>query len=112
LSATIDAVDDDALRLIDLLTTASAVANYLGAGDVRADHLRAAYRLARGEATLEEIGRPQSPLVPRRGNGGATNGVRTFAQRWYALLGARPEGTLGASDLPAFTAELNALTDD
>lgn len=99
------------LRFADILTTASAIANYLGAPEVIPAHLRDAIRLLRDEIAMESLGRPRSPLV--RGPGGAagagaTSSVRAFAQRWFAELGdanAEIDGGL----LERFVSELTEM---
>lgn len=105
-------MDGESLRLTDILTTASAVANYLGAGEVTAAHVAAAVDVLVGRATMEDIGRPLSPLVRRPAGGGAEPRVRALAQRWFAALGNDAMGELDAEKLAAFETELAALTRD
>jgi hypothetical protein len=78
----------DALRFADILTTASAVANYLGEPDVTFSHLAAAVAVLLGETRVEDLGRPRSPLGRSREQAGATPGVRVFVQRWFERLGS------------------------
>lgn len=104
----------DGLRFLDILTTASAVANYLGQPDVTPAHVREAISLLREEKTLDDLGRPLSPLV-RRGPPGSAGGadarVRALAQRWYETLGSRPDAELSPEQLRDLIAELDGLAD-
>ena len=101
------------LRLTEILTTSSAVANYRGVPAVRAIDVLDAVAVLRGEKTLDDLGRPLSPLVSRvSGAGsGATEGVRDLAQRWFASLGADPTAEFSDAQLSAFEAELARLAD-
>src|SRR5438045_7101463 len=98
------------LRFTDVLTTASAVANYLGAEDVTASHVLDAIAVLRGEKGMEDLGRPLSPLV-RRGQAGADAAVRALAQRWWTELGGSPDAELDEAALERLSAELRALAD-
>lgn len=88
---------------------ASAVANYLGAADVKAAHMLDAIAILRGDKTLEDLGRPVSPLVPRRNEGGAETAVRELAQRWWNALGGDISSTLNEPSLKQLEAELREL---
>jgi hypothetical protein len=96
------------VRFADILTTASAVANYLGESDVRAAHLRDAIALLNEETTLDALGRPLSPLVRRAGKRGATGAVRALAQRWFADLGDA-NALLGEEQLAQLKAQVASL---
>ena len=100
---------EDALRFADILTTASAVANYLGESDVAPGHLLHAVALLRGAKTMEDLGRALSPLVRRPGRAGVTPEVREFTQRWFAALGGDANATLGADSVESFVAALRAM---
>jgi len=98
------------MRFADILTTASAVANYLGEPGVTAAHLLAAIAILRGEKSLDDLGRPVSPLIQR----GATSGVvhppvQVLVQQWFARLGNDVDAELDTAALAEFTAELAAL---
>jgi hypothetical protein len=97
------------IRLTDVLTTASAVANYLGAGDVTPAHLRTALAIVLGEGTIEDAGRPVSPLVRRQPGGSAQPAVRELVQRWFAALGGDPLATFTPEQLARFRADVEAL---
>ena len=98
------------LRLTEILTTSSAVANYLGEPDVTAGHVLSAIAILRGELTMERLGRPVSPLVPRApGGGGADPRVRELAQRWFARLGGDVGAALDDVQLASLVKELNEL---
>jgi hypothetical protein len=100
--------DDSGIRFVEVLTTGSAVANYLGAADVSARHLLWAIAILREEATLEDLGRPLSPLV-RRGQPGSEPEVRQFAQRWFARLGSDPHAGLAGELLAEMLQELETM---
>lgn len=100
---------DEPIRFADVLTTASAVANYLGMADVTAAHMLDAIAVLRGEKSLEDLGRPLAPLVPRSSEGGAEPAVRELAQRWWNALGGDISATLDVLALAALRAELEAL---
>jgi hypothetical protein len=68
-----------------------------------------AIAILRGEKSLEDLGRPLSPLVPRRAEGGAEPAVRELAQRWWNLLGGDIRATLDDTALAALRAELVSL---
>lgn len=106
-------MDSEPLRFADILTTASAVANYLAQPEVTAAHLLEAVAILRGEKTLEDLGRPLSPLVRRAGPQGA--GVepraRELVRRWFAAIGSSPTAELAAEQAVAFEQDLRALID-
>lgn len=104
----------EALRLTDILTTAAAVANFKGVPDVAAEHLLLAIEVLQGEKTLDDLGRPVSPLVTRiSGAGlGATPGVKALAQRWFARQGNNPTYELTHDELETLHGELATLADD
>ncbi len=99
------------LRLSDILTTASAVANFVGAHDVGASHLLSAIELLQGSKTLDDLGRPLSPLVSRMtgAGSGATDSVKELAQRWFALQNGDVRYELTEQQLATFRAEVEAL---
>lgn len=100
------------LRFTDILTTASAVATYVGEADVSARHLLDALALLRGAKTMEDLGRPRSPLVRPRGRGGAEAAVRALVQRWWLALGEDVLATLGPAEAGQFEADVRALLDE
>lgn len=101
------------LRLTEILTTSSAVANYLGQPEVTAGHMLSAIAVLRGEMTMESLGRPVSPLVSRiQGGGGAEPRVRELAQRWFARLGGDVGAALDDVQLASFLEELYGLTSE
>ena len=101
------------LRLTEILTTSSAVANYLGQPDVTAGHMLSAIAILRGEMTMESLGRPVSPLVPRvPGGGGADPRVRELAQRWFAKLGGEVGAALDDVQLASLVEELDGITNE
>lgn len=101
-----------AIRFSDVLTTASAVANYLGEADVAAVHLRHALAILLEEMTLEDLGRPLSPLVRRAAAPGATEEVRDLVGRWFEMLDRDPMAELTVEQLDRLRAELQAVAPD
>lgn len=102
---------DPGTRFTDVLTTASTVANYLGASEVSAGHLLHAIALLNGEVRMEDLGRGVSPLLQRASQRqiGASDAVRELAQRWYASLGSDVYAELSDEQLGGLRAELMAL---
>ncbi|MCC6381007.1 MAG: hypothetical protein IT304_00785 [Dehalococcoidia bacterium] len=104
---------DGEVRFADLLTTAVAVAGYLGSDEVRPRHLRAALAVLTGERTLEALGRPVSPLLRRSPTGPpVAPAVRAFVQQWFALLGGDVNAQLSPERCAELSAALEALNDD
>ena len=101
----------DELRFTDILTTAAAVANYLGVPDVTAAHMLDAIAIQLGEKSMESLGRGVSPLMPKFAStqGGAEPGVRALAQRWWALLGSDVTATLSGEQLELLRSDLATL---
>lgn len=101
----------DRLRLAEILTTSSAVANYLGERDVSARHVLAAIDILEGTKSLDDLGRPLSPLVSRMAGAGsgADDAVKALAQRWLAALGGDVQAELDEAQLAGLKAELSAL---
>lgn len=99
------------LRLTEILTTASAVANFKGVPDVCAEHVLDAIAILQGEKTLDDLGRPVSPLVSRvTGAGsGATPGVRALAQQWFARQASDVTYELPDEELADLREALGAL---
>lgn len=102
---------NEGLRLTEILTTASAVANYLGAPVVEATHLLSAMRILRDEMTLDDLGRPLSPMVARvtRPGSSVDAGVQELAQRWFKMLGGVATAELDEAQLATLRTELIAL---
>ena len=103
------------LRFADILTTGSAVANYLGEATVIAQHLLAGIAILKGEMTLEDLGRAISPLVRRTppGIGSAVDPpIRELAQRWFAALGSDADATMSAPQLEQLIFDLERLRRD
>lgn len=99
------------LRLTEVLTTASAVANYLGVPQVNASHMLSAVAILREEMTLDDLGRPQSPLVSRMtgAGSGAEPAARELAQRWFARFGKDVTREFSEAELDEFLGEVRAL---
>ncbi len=99
------------VRLTEILTTASAVANFKGEPEVRAGHLLSAIAMLVGEQSLDDLGRPVSPLVARMtgAGSGASAGVRELAQRWFSRQGGEVTYELTDEELHALREELTEL---
>ncbi|MGI8422658.1 MAG: hypothetical protein ACR2NO_00830 [Chloroflexota bacterium] len=97
------------LRFADILTTASAVASYLGSPAVTAAHMVSAIAVLCDEATLEDLGRPVSPLVTRGGPGAVEAEVTAIVQRWFALIGNDADALLDAPTVRRLEQELRTL---
>ncbi len=103
-------MDQEGLRLTEILTTSAAVANYQGYAEVGPVHLLHAVAILQGEERMEDLGRPVSPLVPRSpGGGGAMPAVRELAGRWFALLGSDVSAVMTPEQIEAFVSEVRAL---
>lgn len=101
------------LRLSEILTTSSAVANYLGESAVSARHLRSAIAILLGEESIEDLGRPTSPFVSRATGAASTvdPAVRELAQRWFARFEHDLTREFSEAEWEAFSAELAALVE-
>ena len=105
---------DDEIRLTDVLTTASAIASYVGAAEVNSGHLLNATALLLGEFRMEDLGRPVSPLVRRAPPGagvGATGAAREFARRWLEVLGGDATTVLSTAEVALMREELGSTND-
>ena len=100
---------EDAVRFLDILTTASSVAHARGAEAVVAAHLLEAIDVLTGEAEVEEAGGPAALLGHRRAELAAAPAVRELTQRWFGRLGSAPEATLEAGELGELRADLETL---
>lgn len=105
-------MNQDRIRLVEVLTTASAIANYLGEPNVSTEHLRASLRILKGESSMDDLGRPLSPLVPRGASPGSTPGARAFAQRWYQSVGGDPRAELTPAQVEQMERELSSSPGD
>ena len=106
---------DDEIRLTDVLTTASAIASYLGAAEVTTGHLLNATALLLGEIRMEDLGRPVSPLIRRAPPGvgvGATGAAREFARRWLEVLCGDATAVLSTAEVALMREELSSPRDD
>jgi hypothetical protein len=103
---------EPSVRFADVLTTASAVANYLGEPDVSIGHIAQAVAILLEEKTLDELGRPTSPLFRRPSPPGATSAARELVGRWFVEIGNDPNADLAGEKLGRFRSELAANAGD
>jgi hypothetical protein len=97
------------VRFTDILTTASAVANYRGSPEVLAEHILDAIEIVAGGKSVEDLGRPLSPLV-RRPQGGSEPRLRDLVQRWYTSLGGEVTAEIDGEELDRFASDVRALS--
>lgn len=97
--------DEPPIRLADVLSMASSLADYRLEPVITFEHLRLAFAVLLGETDLAALSRGVSPLVPRRAPPSPDDAVRSFARRWSERLGGAFE-PIGPSDLAAMRAEL------
>ena len=99
------------LRLTEILTTSTAVANYLGQPVVTAEHLLAAIGILQGKKALDDLGRPQSPLVSRmtKAGSGVAPEIQALAQRWFAVFDNDVLREFSEEQLNELVRELEAL---
>lgn len=100
---------DEAVRFLDILTTASSVAHARGAEAVAATHLLDAIDVLTGAAEPDELGVPLSPFGHRRTQLSAEPAVRELTQRWFARLGGTPEASVDADALAGLRTEIETL---
>jgi len=100
---------DEPLRFVEVLTTASAVANYLGQPHVTPQHVLDAIAVLLDEKQMEDVGPMMSPLIPRRGGAAVAPEVQDLAQRWFARLGGTATATLSESDIAELREELTGM---
>lgn len=96
------------VRFTDVLTTASSIASYLAAPDVSPATLLDAIAVLLGEKTIDDFGRPLSPMV-RRAEPAVSPGVRALAMRWYERLGSDVTATLDDTAIAELRADIAAL---
>lgn len=100
----------DDLRFLDVLTTATALTNHLGASLTTAEHLLLAVDILRGTRTIESLGQQQSPLLrARRPEPGVDGALRELVQRWFERVGGRGDVVLAGDDLAQFLRDLESL---
>jgi len=98
------------IRFADILTTASAVASYLGVSTVTAAHLIESVVILRGEKSVEDLGRPVSPLVSRSSQGAEVEpAARELVQQWFFAVGQDINATLDEDETALLVLQLAAL---
>ncbi|MXZ89019.1 MAG: hypothetical protein F4081_03090 [Dehalococcoidia bacterium] len=100
---------EEAVRFLDVLTTASSVAHARRAEAVSAAHMLEAIDVLTGASEPDGADAPVSPLGHRRAELSVEPAVRDLTQRWFARLGGAPEAVLGAAELGELRAELESL---
>jgi len=99
----------DALRFLDILTTASSIARSRGADAVAAVHVLDAIAVLAGVAVADDVSGSVSPLA-RAGAGLAVEArVQVLTQRWFARLGNEAGAQLEGKQLGELRRELEAL---
>lgn len=102
--------ESEGARFADILTTAAAVADYMGVPDVAASHVLTALEVLLEDRKLEDMGRPVSPMLRRHGQGkGVEAPLKDLVQRWFAQVGGDPNAVLSGDVLDAFKAEVRSL---
>ena len=98
------------IRFADILTTASAVASYLGVATVTAAHLIESVAILRGEKSVEDLGRPVSPLVSRSSQGADVEpAARDLVQHWFFAVGQDINATLDEDETALLVVQLAGL---
>jgi len=97
------------LRFTEILTTATAIASYLGADEIGVFHVQAAVAVLRHEVSFSDLGPAPSPLVPRSRSTPVAPPVRALVQRWFVSLGSDPMVEVGAETVDALLADLNQV---
>lgn len=100
---------DEAVRFLDVLTTASSVARACAAEAVEATHLLDAIDVLTGAARADDVAGSVSPLGHRRSVLSVEPAVRELTQRWFARLGETPDATVEGDALSELRAEIEAL---
>lgn len=100
---------EEAVRFLDILTTASSVARAHGADAVAALHLLEAIDVLTGSLEPDDIGASVSPLGHRRTELSAEPAVRELTQRWFARLGGTPDASVEADILAELRTEIEML---
>lgn len=100
----------DDLRFLDVLTTATALTNHLGASLTTAEHLLLAVDILQGERSIESLGQQRSPLLrAHRPEPGVESALRELVQRWFERLGGTGGAILAGDDLAQFLHDLDGL---
>lgn len=104
-------MNDETIRFVDILTTASTVASYLGEPEITAKHLIEAVAIVRGAKTLDDLGRPVSPMLQRglAASPAVDARLRMVVQRWFDVLGGEVEAELAADSVEQLLAELRTV---
>lgn len=98
------------LRFVDVLTTSAAVTSFLGVAVTTASHIIAAVAILQGELTIEDLGRPVSPLLrSARGPQSVDPAVRHLVQSWFQRVGGTGDAEIGGEQLRLFVGELRLL---
>lgn len=97
-------------RFADILTTAAAVADYMGVPDVAPGHVLTALEILTEDRKLEEMGRPVSPMLRRHGEEkGVEPALREVIQTWFARLSGDVNAVVSGELLIKFRNEVQSL---
>ena len=99
----------DALRFLDILTTASSIARSRGAAAVAAAHVLDAIAVLVGVAAADDVSGPVSPLALAGAGLAVEARVQVLMQRWFVRLGNEADAQLKGEQLGELRRELEAL---
>jgi len=98
------------IRFTDILTTATALAHYLGEPEVTPRLLIESVAILRGAKTLDDFGPGRSPMIPRDPGGAAVPAaVQELTQAWFRRMGHDPTIELEEGAVDEFLEEVQAL---
>lgn len=99
--------DDDGIRIADVFSYASTIAQSLAAPEVTLAHVRDAVAVLAGERTMEDLlDVRRVPFQRANPNLAADAEARELAQAWFERLGGSVAGTFDAQDLAAFREDI------
>lgn len=101
----------EAIRFVDILTTASSIAGARDAPELGVEELVLAVRVVSGVMDIADVGEAIHPLLIRGSDAKPVVAeVRELVQRWYAAVGGTGDSELPPADVERFVRELEALS--
>ncbi len=101
----------EAIRFVDILTTASSIAGARNTPQLGVEELVLAIRVVSGAMAIEDVGEAVHPLLIRGNDSKPVDPlVRELVQRWYAAVGGTGDSELPPADIERFVLELEALS--